>query len=609
MDSPVEEIKSRLDIVELVGQYVKLKKTGANLSALCPFHAEKSGSFFVSPARQTWKCFGCGKGGDIFTFVQEIEGVEFGDALRILAAKAGVELKRQTRDAAVMKTERQRLYDACELAVKFFQKQLLSSRAGAEAKKYLLKRGLSEDSIVSWRLGYAPASWQGLHDFLAAEGYTDKEIVAAGLAGASAHGRVYDRFRARIMFPIFDFNSQPAGFGGRIFESENAAPENPAGANAPNEPKYLNTVNTLIYDKSRLLYGLDRAKMAIRKSDACVLVEGYTDAIMSFQTGVENVVATSGTALTEEHLKIIKRFTDNLILGYDMDLAGENANRRGIDLARSAGFDVRVARPAVGEARSDGRPAIAGKDPAEVAAANPDEWRKAVAEAKSIMEFYFDRALSCGDKNTPQGRKKIVDFILPAIKVIPNAIEQAFWLQKIADRLETRDIRYEEYLRQELKKVRMNANPAGGARGKFAVAILQKTREARLEERILTLALKFGANIGLIKEAKDFFSASGREIISRMLRDGGFSEDGILAETKKYYEELLIAAGNETIGERAAADEIAFHIAAIKNNLFKNSLAGLACELARAEKSGDIDAVRRLREEYNNFSKKTAISE
>ena len=621
MESPIEEIKNRLDIVELVGQYVKLKKTGANLSALCPFHAEKSGSFFVSPARQTWKCFGCGKGGDIFTFVQEIEGVEFGDALRILAAKAGVELKRQTREAAAMKTERQRLYDVCELAAKFFQKQLSSSRAGAEAQKYLLGRGLSENSIAFWRLGYAPSSWQGLHDFLAEQGYTDKEIVTAGLAGASAHGRIYDRFRGRIMFPIFDFNSQVAGFGGRIFESENVAPEISSGSIAPSEPKYLNTVNTLIYDKSRLLYGLDRAKMAIRKSDVCVLVEGYTDAIMSFQSGVENVVATSGTALTQDHLKTLKRFTDNLILGYDMDLAGENANRRGIDLARSLGFDVRVARPAAGEARSDeqptvgearpdGRPAIMGKDPAEVAAANPEEWRKAVAEAKSIMEFYFDRALSCGDKNTPQGRKKIVNFILPAIKMIPNAIEQAFWLQKIADRMETRDIRYEEYLRQELKKVRMSENDAGGAgEGSAAVVLPRKTREARLEERILTLAVKFPANIESVKEAKEFFSAPGREIVSRLACDGKFSEDGILAKTKNYYEELFIAAGNETIGERAAVGEIVFHIAAMKNNLFKDSLAGLARELSRAENGGDVEVAGRLREEYNNLSKKTAISE
>jgi len=184
------------------------------------------------------------------------------------------------------------------------------------------------------------------------------------------------------MFPIFDFNSQVVGFGGRIFESAAVDGRDSASAPAAAEPKYLNTARTALYDKGRLLYGLDRAKAAIRQADACVLVEGYADAIMSAQAGVENVVATSGTALTEDHLKIIKRFTNNLILGYDLDLAGENASRRGIDMARAAGFDVRVARPA-----------IAGKDPADIVAADPREWQKATAAAKSIMEFYFDRAL------------------------------------------------------------------------------------------------------------------------------------------------------------------------------------------------------------------------
>jgi DNA primase (bacterial type) len=197
------------------------------------------------------------------------------------------------------------------------------------------------------------------------------------------------------MFPISDFNSQVVGFGGRMFEN---APDGDRGS-APTagaaEPKYLNTARTALYDKGRLLYGLDRAKVAIRQADACVLVEGYADAIMSAQAGVENVVATSGTALTEDHLKIIKRFTNNLILGYDLDLAGENASRRGIDMARAAGFDVRVARPA-----------IAGKDPADIVAADSREWQKATAGAKSIMEFYFDRAFAAGDKNSPAGRKK-----------------------------------------------------------------------------------------------------------------------------------------------------------------------------------------------------------
>ncbi|MFZ3074126.1 MAG: DNA primase [Minisyncoccales bacterium] len=600
MDSPIEEIKSRLDIVDIVGQYLKLRKTGANFSALCPFHSEKSGSFFVSPARQTWRCFGCQKSGDIFTFIQEIEGVEFGDALRILAAKAGVELKRQTREAVEMKTERQRLYDVCELASRFFEKQLEASAIGKKAKEYLLGRGLSEKSISMWRIGYSPDAWQGLHDFLALEGYTDTEIIAAGLAGSGNGGRVYDRFRGRIMFPIFDFNSQVVGFGGRIFEnkskdeSKGLAAETLTMAVGVKEAKYLNTTNTLLYDKSRILYGLDRAKLAVRKSNACVLVEGYTDVIMSAQAGVENVAASSGTALTAMQLKMIKRFTDNIVLGYDMDIAGDTANRRGIDLALAQGFNVSVARPP-----------FEGKDPADVIAQSPEEWRKAVANTRTIMEFYFDRAFAASDKNTPQGRKKIVGFVLPVIKMIPNAVEQAYWLQKIADRLEVRDIHYEDYLRQELKKVKLNEYISEEVKDAASAPALP--REKRLEERLLALSIKYPKIAGLIeKPVLDSFSASAKEIIEKIKTVENFNGEGLGNGAKDLYEAIFMEAESETINEKAAAGEAEFHSGQIKDILFKNSLANLSCELLEAEKRGDAQTAARLRDQFNLLAKSFA---
>ena len=639
MDSSIEEIKSRIDIVELVSQYVKLRKTGANFGALCPFHAEKTGSFFVSPTRQTWRCFGCGKGGDIFTFIQEIESVEFGDALRVLAAKAGVELEKQTLKMAELKTERERLYDVCELATKFFEKQLQASATGKEVQKYLLGRGLSQDSILVWRIGYSPDSWQGLHDFLAAEGYSDSEIVGAGLAGASSSGRVYDRFRGRIMFPIFDFNSQVVGFGGRIFGNKPKDSEAGLSADLPaialakvgasakvvemKEPKYLNTNNTLLYDKSRILYGLDRAKVAIRRQNSCVLVEGYTDVIMSAQAGVQNVAASSGTALTPLQLKMLKRFTENLILGYDMDFAGDTANRRGIDLALAQGFNVSVARPASteigGEARPDGRPApdggearpdgrplsFEGMDPADVVALDPQEWRKAVEKTQTIMEFYFDRAFAANDKTTPQGRKKIVDFVLPVIKVIPNAVEQAFWLQKIADRLEVRDIHYEEYLREELKKVKLNEYISSIEREAAAKPV--RPRQQRLEERIIVLAIKFPKlAVSIDLEAKDFFSSPVKEIIEAIIADQNYTGQDLEGSAKDLYEARFMEAESETIDERSAAEEMKFHVARIKESLFKKSLTKLSRELLDAEKGDDHEAARQLRENFNSLSKSAA---
>ncbi|PJB98316.1 MAG: hypothetical protein CO078_02160, partial [Candidatus Nealsonbacteria bacterium CG_4_9_14_0_8_um_filter_36_17] len=253
----------------------------------------------------------CGKGGDLFGFVKEIEGVEFGDALRILAQKAGVELKKYTPEYTKLKSERQRLYEICELATRFFEKQLEESSTGKEAKKYLISRGITEESIKKWRLGYSPDTWQGLSDFLVSKRYKQEEAERAGLSIKNERGSFFDRFRGRIIFPIFDLNSQVIGFGGRVFKEKDKT----------EIAKYVNTPNTLLYDKSRVLYGLDRAKLEVRKRENCVLVEGYTDVIMSHQAGILNVVATSGTALTPYQLKILKRYSENLILGFDMDVA------------------------------------------------------------------------------------------------------------------------------------------------------------------------------------------------------------------------------------------------------------------------------------------------
>jgi DNA primase len=574
--SVIEEIKSRLDIVEVVSQYIKLQKSGANYKAPCPFHSEKKGSFFVSTTKQIWHCFGCQKGGDIFGFVKEIEGVEFGDALRILANRAGVELKKQTPEAAQLKTERERLYEACELAAKFYEKQLESSKAGLEAKHYLLSRGLSEQSIKEWRVGYAPDSWHGLGNFLTSSGYQNGEIEKAGLGIRSESGSVHDRFRGRIMFPIFDLNSQVVGFGGRIMQ-----------AKSPDEAKYINTPGTLLYDKSRILYGLDKARVEIKKKNACILVEGYTDVIMSVQSGIANVVSSSGTALTLFQLKIMKRYTDNLILGYDMDLAGDTANKRGIDLAVNEGFGVRVVRPP-----------YEGKDPADVIQDNPEEWKKAVESTKSIMEYYFENALAGNDTSTPEGKKNIMKTLLPSIKKFDNQVEQSYWLKILAHEIDAR----EEDLRQELKKTRNVEIDTGfdPVPEKFP----KKTKIELLEERLLVLILKYANNIETVDTGRlALFSPHALQIISALKEGPDGLDERMPDDAKEYYNVLCLRAEIETVEEKEAAGEIRFLLKEAEKMKLKAELETISKKIKRAEHDKDAPAAESLINDYNALSK------
>jgi len=310
---PSDQIKEKLNIVDVIREYVPgLKQVGANHKALCPFHKEKTPSFIVSPDKQVWHCFGCDRGGDIFKFIMEIEGIEFKDALRILAKKAGIELKPWDRS---LSTKRSRLLKILDLASIFFQKTLESDQ-GKIAQGYLAKRKVNSSVAEEFKLGYAPDAWDKLLSFLKARGYKEQEIFEAGLTVKKGQ-RSYDRFRNRLMFPILDVHGNVVGFTGRIL-----------GKEIEGQGKYVNTPQTLVYDKSRVLYGLSKAKEAIRKQDLCILVEGQVDVIASHQTGVKNVVAVSGSALTLPQINLIKRFTQNIALAFDVDIAGSSATKR-----------------------------------------------------------------------------------------------------------------------------------------------------------------------------------------------------------------------------------------------------------------------------------------
>jgi DNA primase len=424
MADHVEQIKSRLDVVEVVSGYLKLQKSGINFKARCPFHNEKTPSFYVTPERQIWHCFGCSKGGDMFGFVQEIEGIGFPEALRILANKAGIELKKfdpKIRD------EKTRLYEICDLASKFFEKQLPNSSLGKKAFQYLADRGLKEETIKQFRIGFAPDDWHSLGKFLSECGYSEKEMISAGMA-VSKNGRSYDRFRSRITFPITDLNGQVVGFTARTFSPEEGL-KNDTGETPDVGAKYINTPQTLIYDKSMVLYGLSHARGEVKTNDRCLVVEGNMDVIMSSQAGARNVVATSGTALTPQQLRLLQRYSTNLDFCFDDDQAGAMATRRGIGLALSSNFNINIVQ--IDDAEC--------KDPADYVKKHEKGWADLVAKSKPVIDFYFSKARETYDPLSAESKKSVIASLAPLIKRLNSRVEQAHWMSQLANFLRVKE--------------------------------------------------------------------------------------------------------------------------------------------------------------------------
>ena len=623
MDNQIEEIKNKLSVLDVVGSYLKLTKTGINYRGVCPFHSEKTPSFFVSPNRQMWHCFGCGKGGSIFDFVMGIEGVEFGDALRLLASKAGVQLKRENIQ---LRTERQRLYEVCQLACLFFEKQLEASAAGKEAKAYLQKRGINQDSLKKWRLGYSPDTWNGLTDFLVGNGYTRQEVVKAGLA-IEKEGRKdsYDRFRGRIMFPVFGLNSEVLGFGGRVFKQ--------VGETA----KYINTPQTLLYNKSGVLYGLNHAKLPARKQGYCVVTEGYTDVIMCHQAGFENTVAASGTALTEQHVALLKRYCENLVLAFDMDVAGDSATKRGIHLAQEQGFNIKVIESyGFGEGKSD---------PADIILKDSKIWEESVSKAKGIMDYYFDSAFSAFDKTKPEGKKEISTIVLPAIKNLQNKIEQSYWVQKLSGMLDIK----EEAILEELAKIksdsnlRIHSNVPNDLNTKTDNVEIDKSlgveaRKKILEEKVISLVLKDPGHAGAISESHyalfsqkigEFFkelkkimqnydfslgqSQTGEAKDNQLPRDFKTVFEDVLslkniegqeafdAEFKNFLATLAIRA--EVHWQEDGKEEVELCLLQLKSIALKKKLSSISEDIKKAEESGNHNKVKSLVDEFKTLTK------
>ncbi len=466
LDSPVDEIKSRLDIIDVLSEYIRLNQAGANWKALCPFHREKTPSFMVSRDKQIWHCFGCGEGGDIFTFLMKIEGLEFPDALRILAQKAGVTLKKQ--DPTLI-NKRTRLIDLISLAANFYHKVLLESPKAQFTRDYLKQRGLQEETIKEFKLGYAPEFTDALSQFLIKKDFKPEEIVAAGLAGWRENGQLYDRFRDRLMFPLADTHGNVVGFSGRLLHEQ------------PNVGKYINTPQTLVYDKSKILYPLAQAKQAIKQEDLAIVVEGQMDVLASHQAGIKNVVASSGTALTFEQIKLLKRYTNNLALAFDMDKAGEAAAERGIAAALSQGLEVKVI-------------VLAGfKDPDECIKQDPQLWLAAIKQAKPLMDYYFDKTLIGLDLSRPENKSRAAQILLKIIVQLADRIKQNFYLHKLAQVLEVDEAVLKEKLQTFVKKE--GQPPAENLPEEFRAG-----REVLLAERILALVFKFPRHLNYLAD-------------------------------------------------------------------------------------------------------------
>ncbi|MFA9262799.1 MAG: DNA primase [Undibacterium sp.] len=411
MSTTTEDIKARLNIVEVIGQYVKLQKAGSAWKANCPFHQEKTPSFNVNEERNMWHCFGCGKGGDVFAFVMEIEGLEFREALKLLAEKAGVELPEYRSDGRATAETKDRGLEILELATKFYEKQLWESVPGKKILHYLHDRGLTDESIRTYRLGYAPDGWEHITKFLLSRGFRSEELEGCGLSLRGKEGRgFYDRFRDRIMFPIGDILGRTIGYSARV-----------APGGDETQAKYVNTPETSLYHKSRALYGLAIAKQSIKETGRTILVEGNVDVIALHQAGLANVVAVSGTALTADQLGILKRYGKKLSLFFDMDKAGQAAAWKSATLALGMDFSI----DAVG--------LTSGKDAADMNREDPELLRSAVAEAKPAMQYFLDALLTHSDAESQEGKREIVERYAELLVAVSSELDRAHWTKALAE--------------------------------------------------------------------------------------------------------------------------------------------------------------------------------
>ena len=505
----VAEIKNRADVVDFIGRYSKLSRSGKALKGLCPFHSEKHGSFFVYPDQQSWHCFGaCSTGGDIFTFIMKKEGLTFPEAVERLAEMYGVPLEKHL-ERTEEQGHRERLFRVNSVAANYFHELLLNAPAAAQTRNYLETRNVSSDSIAEFQLGFALPEWQSLREYLNSQGYDDEAGLELGLLGKSENGRVYDRFRDKLMIPIFDQKGRVTGFGARVMDNS--------------MPKYINSPDSPIFYKSSVLFGINTAASAIRQVDQAIMVEGYFDVIASHQAGFRNTIASMGTSITESHVNILRKLTRNVILALDADEAGAEAMSRSIAHETLLGNELKVAV------------APAGKDPDDIINQRRDDWQTVIDEAIPLMEFIIERSGRSHNLKTAASKSKFIEEVLPFVAGIGDPVRKGHYLTELS-RLVSIDTAELQYMVNRLKTARTTDKPITDEKVSLSGSL-------NIEDYLMSIYMKHPElrdSCDKLK-AEYFFNTENREIFDRIRNnpDDGIDKTDVAGIHKRHHEYLL----------------------------------------------------------------------
>lgn len=575
MQDMKEEVRSRLNIEDVVGEYVQLKRAGRNFKGLSPFTGERTPSFYVSPEKNIWHDFSSNKGGDVFSFVMEVEGVDFRTALELLARRVGVDLAQyDSAGAQEMAKRKNRLYDILELTTQYYQQSLLKNKHAIE---YVFgKRKLSKEIVQSFRIGYAPDSGDALVNFLKMKQFTEKEAQNAGLLNRFGG----DLFRGRMMVPLMDGSGRVIGFTARILADE------------PNAPKYLNTPETLLYNKGRHVFGLSQAKEAIRRVDYAVIVEGNLDVVSSHQVGVSQVVATAGTAMTESHLKALVRLSPNARLAFDGDEAGLAATERAIPIAQSVGVDLTIINLQGG-----------AKDPDELIQKDPALWQKAIDQAEPVVDWIITQHSKREDLTTAVGKRKFTTAALRVIRALQDPVEQEHYLQKVStytdssiDVLKEKLAGTEEPDEKVLKKVAQSVAPI-------------KTDQTNYQENLLAVALIDPAVRELLKDIQpDMLATDEQKVVLEYVKSSTKQLVDVPEDLQNYdtYVKIVLLKADARYGEWSDEDRY-FETARLVRQLItehkKITKNSLTAQLRQAEQDGDDVRAAEIRHQVNELIK------